>query len=52
MRRLGNGLKSEPNISIPGVVFAGLWETARGGLINTLQKVVATFSGGGRAKIE
>jgi len=52
MRRLGNGLKSDPNISIPGVVLAGLWESARGGLLNTIQKVIATFSGGARVKIE
>jgi len=52
MRRLGNGQKSDPNISIPGVVFAGLWESLRGGALDTIQKVIASLGGGARVKVE
>lgn len=52
MRRLGDGLKSDPHISIPGVVLMGLWETARSGVMNTIQKVIASLSGGTRVKLE
>ena len=51
MRRLGAGLNSQPDISIPGVVFISLWETVRGGLMDTMQKIIALW-GGGPAKVE
>lgn len=50
MRRLGKGLKSDPEISIPGVLLAGIWETLQNGAAMTLQKVVAALSGSMRVK--
>ena len=52
MRRLGAGLKSDPDISIPGVVLIGLWETLRDGLTGTIQKVIAGWSGSRPVKVE
>lgn len=43
MRRLGAGLKSDPNKSIPGVVFDAIVETFRSGLTTALQRVVETL---------
>ena len=43
MRRLGNGLKSDPNISIPSIVFAGILETFKSGLLQTLERVLQSF---------
>ena len=52
MRRLGAGMKSDPDISIPGVVFIGIWETLRNGVMDTLQKVIATWGGSRPVKVE
>lgn len=52
MRRLGNGLSADPDVSIPGVILRGLWETLRGGVMDTVQKVIASLSGGARVKME
>ncbi|KAK3706961.1 hypothetical protein LTR37_012460 [Vermiconidia calcicola] len=51
MRRLGAGLKSDPDISIPGILLLGLWETMRSGLSNTVQKIIASW-GGWPVKVE
>lgn len=45
-------MKSDPNISIPGIILAGLWETMRDGLTNTLQKVIATWGGSRPVKVD
>lgn len=50
MRRLGNGLKSQPDASIPGILLINIWESVRGGLLNTAQKVLASIGGWGRVK--
>ena len=52
MRRLGAGLKSDPNISIPGMLAVGLYETVRDGLHGLMQKVIAGWSGNGPVKVE
>lgn len=39
MRRLGNGLSSDPDKSIPGIVAAAILETLRSGLTSTLQRI-------------
>lgn len=39
MRRLGNDLKSDPDVSIPWVVFEAVMETFRSGLVRTLERV-------------
>ncbi|KAK0254486.1 hypothetical protein B0A54_13004 [Friedmanniomyces endolithicus] len=52
MRRLGKGLKSDPDISIPSMIAVSLWESVSSGLLQTLQRLVAAFSGGQRVKIE
>lgn len=43
MRRLGNWLKSDPDVSIPWVIYKGLMETFRSGLMQTLQRVLQTL---------
>ena len=50
MRRLGRGLKSEPDASIPWVVAMGIWESLRSGVLGSMQKLVAGWSGSGRVK--
>lgn len=52
MRRLGAGLTSNPDISIPGLLLVGFWESVRDGVMKTVQKVVTSLSGDGRVKIE
>ncbi len=52
LRRLGRGLKSDPDISIPSMIAVSLWETVSSGLLQTLQRLVAAFSGGQRVKME
>ncbi|KAK3109771.1 hypothetical protein LTR53_016614 [Teratosphaeriaceae sp. CCFEE 6253] len=52
MRRLGKGLQSDPDISIPAMVMVTMWESVRSGLLGTLQKVIATLNGGQRVKME
>ena len=43
MRRLGNGLRSNPDASIPFVVFWGIVETLRSGLATGLRRVLQSF---------
>ena len=43
MRRLGNGLRSDPDASIPFVVFWGIVETLRSGLATGLGRVLQSF---------
>jgi hypothetical protein len=43
MRRLGNGLKSDPDKSIPGLVISAIVETVRSGVTVTLQRIVETL---------
>ncbi|KAI9875447.1 MAG: hypothetical protein M1830_008461 [Pleopsidium flavum] len=43
MRRLGNGLQCDPDVSIPWVVFEGLMETFRSGLMQTVQRVLQSL---------
>ena len=50
MRRLGKGLQSEPDISIPGVVLAGIWESLHEGILGTVQRMIATLSGQPKVK--
>lgn len=40
MRRLGHGLKSDPDASIPYIVFQGLLETFRSGLLQTVERIL------------
>lgn len=44
MRRLGRGLNSAPNISIPMLLFVDAIETVRSGLFTTLGRVLQGFS--------
>jgi len=46
MRRLGHGLKSQPDASIPWVVAMGVWETASSGVLGSLQRIIAGWGGG------
>ena len=43
MRRLGNGLKSDPDVSIPFIFFAGILETFRSGLFQTVERMLQSF---------
>lgn len=52
MRRLGAGLQSDPDISIPGVVLVGIWETLRDGVARTVQKILAAWGGAKPLKVE
>ncbi|KAI9817847.1 MAG: hypothetical protein M1827_000966 [Pycnora praestabilis] len=42
MRRLGNGLKSDPDASIPTIVFISIIETLKSRLMQTMQKIFAS----------
>jgi hypothetical protein len=42
MRRLGQGLKPDPDKSIPGMVLSVIIETVHSGLRITLQRIVET----------
>ena len=46
MRRLGNGLKSDPDASIPWIVFQGVAETCKSGLLVGLERVLQSWRGG------
>nr|POE72124.1 nadh-dependent flavin oxidoreductase nada [Quercus suber] len=50
MRRLGKGLRSDPDASIPFIVLLGFWSTLRDGVTGTLQKVLAACGGGAGLK--
>ena len=43
MRRLGNGLKSSPNASIPFVIFESVLETFRSGLSETFGRILQSM---------
>ena len=43
MRRLGNGLKSDPDMSIPWVVYKDVVETLQGGFQQTMEKMLQSF---------
>ena len=52
MRRLGNGLKSDPDLSIPWVVFEGIKETISSGVLQCFQRILQTFPLHGKGKME
>lgn len=52
MQRLGKGLESDPDASIPEILLRGLWTAIRDGLGVTVQKVLATWSGRPAVKVE
>jgi 2,4-dienoyl-CoA reductase-like NADH-dependent reductase (Old Yellow Enzyme family) len=41
MKRLGAGLKSDPDKSIPGIVWSAIIETISSGIVVTLQRILA-----------
>lgn len=43
MRRLGNGLKSDPNASFPYIIYQGFLETVRSGLLQTVERMLQSF---------
>ena len=43
MRRIGHGLKSDPNVSIPSMVFKDIIETFRRGLLQTVERMLQGF---------
>ena len=43
MRRMGNGLKSDPDMSIPSMVINDILETFRSGLLQTVERVLQSF---------
>ena len=43
MRRLGHGLKSDPDASIPYIVFQGVLETFRSGVFQTVARILQSF---------
>ncbi len=49
MRRLGNGLKSDPDASIPYIVFQNILETFRSGLGQTVERLFASFPWGSKS---
>jgi hypothetical protein len=49
MRRLGNGLKSDPDVSIPYIVFQDILETVRSGLVQTMERLLADFPWGSKS---
>jgi len=49
MRRLGNGMKSDPDASIPYIVFQGVLETFRSGLLQTVERMLQSFPWQSRA---
>lgn len=55
MRRLGKGLRPEPDLSIPGFVARDALETFRSGLWSTVQRLLTwlpAFSGAPVEKID
>jgi hypothetical protein len=52
MRRLGNGLKSDPDLSIPKLMFLGTIETLKSGLSKLARKLLDTLPWGYREKTE
>ena len=43
MRRMGNGLKSDPDMSIPSMVLKDIFETFRSGLVQTVERMLQGF---------
>ncbi|KAK3178812.1 hypothetical protein OEA41_000949 [Lepraria neglecta] len=43
MRRMGHGLKSDPDMSIPSMVFKDILETFRSGLLQTVERILQSF---------
>ena len=43
MRRMGNGLKSDPDMSIPSMVLKDFIETFRSGLLQTVARMLQSF---------
>lgn len=43
MRRLGRGLKSDPDASIPSIVFQGMLESFRSGLFQSIERMLQSF---------
>ena len=43
MRRLGNGMKSDPDASIPFIVWNGIVETFRSGLLQSFERILQSF---------
>ena len=43
MRRMGNGLKSDPDMSIPSMVLKDIFETFRSGLVQTVERMLQSF---------
>ena len=43
MRRMGNGLKSDPDMSIPSMVLKDIFETFRSGLLQTIGRMLQSF---------
>lgn len=50
MRRLGHGLSSDPNASVPWIFAMGIIETLRSGVMQTMQRMIATITAGSRVK--
>jgi hypothetical protein len=50
MRRLGNGLKSDPDLTIPKLMFLGTIETLTGALSKLAQSVLNVLSWGYRER--
>lgn len=44
MRRMGHGLKSDPNASIPYIVAIGVLEAFQSGLIQTVERVLQSLA--------
>ena len=49
MRRLGNGLRADPNASIPYIVFQEIYETFKSGLSQTVVRIFQSFPWHSRA---
>ena len=43
MRRMGHGLKGDPDMSIPSMVFKHILETFRSGLLQTVERMLQSF---------
>lgn len=52
MRRLGHGMSSDPNASVPWVVAMSIWETLSSGVVRTTQRILATLTAGSMVKTE
>jgi hypothetical protein len=50
MRRLGHGLKSDPDLSIPKLMFLGTMETLTSGLSKLAQRVLNFLPWGHKEK--